>query len=421
MPKPIEVVITGVGVVAPNGIGRDAFWASLLEQRSGVRRFGASGAGEFPAVIAGEILDFQPKAYIQPRKSLKIMCPEIQYGTAAAAMAVDDAAISDGRIEPERFGVVFGADMMHFAIEEFRDPYRVCIEADEFDFQQWGTHAHAEFFPLFLLKYLPNMPACHIAIRHDARGPNNSIVLGEVSSLSAMAEAVRVIQRGDADVMITGGTGRRLHPTTLVRSSTLELSRRHDDPAAACRPFDADRDGMVNGEGAASFVVESRVHAEQRGAHIYGVVRGCANTFAAGKQGALAMKPAIDRAIKLALKDAGAVPADVGCVNANGIATTADDAIEAAAIREALGDVPVTAPKSYFGNLAAGSGAVEAAASILGLPDRIVPATLNYHRPDPACPVEVIHGEAASLERPGVLMLNQAPTGQSVAIYISAD
>jgi 3-oxoacyl-[acyl-carrier-protein] synthase II len=372
-------------------------------------------------VIAGEIVDFQPKAYILPRKSLKVMCPEIEYGTAAAVLAVEDAGISEGQVEPERLGVVFGTDMMHVSIEELQEPYRVCLDAGKFDFARWGNHAHGEFYPLFLLKYLPNMPACHIAIRHDARGPNNSIVLGEVSSLSAMAEAVRVIERGDADVMITGGTGRRVHPTTLVRSSTLELSRRHDDPAAASRPFDADRDGMVNGEGAASFVFESRSHAQRRGAPIYGTVRGCANTFAVRQHGTLAMKPAIERAITLALDDAGATAADVGCVNANGISTTADDVIEATAIRDVLGDVPVTAPKSFFGNLAAGSGAVEAAASIIGLPEGIVPVTLNYQRPDPACPVVVVHGEAATIQRPSVLLLNQAPTGQSVAMYVTAD
>ncbi|MCA9102101.1 MAG: beta-ketoacyl-[acyl-carrier-protein] synthase family protein [Planctomycetales bacterium] len=421
MPRSVEVVITGVGVVAPNGIGREAFWRSLCEQRSGVRHLELAGVGDFPAVIGGEIVDFDPKAHIQPRKSLKVMCREIVYGVAAASLAVDDAGISDGSVDPERFGAVYGADMMHMAIDELESPYRVCIEDGKFDFARWGTRAHEEFFPLFMLKYLPNMPACHIAIRHDARGPNNSIVLGEVSSLSALAEAARVIERGDADVMVAGGTGSRLHPTTLVRSCVSQLSQRHDDPTTASRPFDADRDGMVNGEGAAALVIESRAHAERRGAPVFGVMRGYASTFATGKPTTEAMGGAIERAIALAIADAGMSGGDIGCVNANGLGTTVDDAIEARAIRATLGDVPVTAPKSYFGNLAAGSGAVEAAASIIGLPNRLAPATLNYERPDPACAINVIHGEPARLERPGVLLLNQAPTGQSVAVLVCAE
>jgi len=290
----------------------------------------------------------------------------------------------------------------------------------KFDFSLWGETAMAEMYPLWMLKYLPNMPACHIGIAQDARGPNNSLTLGDVSSLSAVAEAMRVLERGQADAMIAGGTGSRIHPTSWVRSNVFELSRRSDDPAAASRPFDAQRDGMINGEGAGALILETRGHAQARGANILARILGYAGTFEPCRNGEAPRGNAIRRAITSALRDARLAPADVGHVNANGSSTILDDRIEAQAISDTLGEVPVTAPKSFFGNLGAGTGVVEMAVSVLGFQKGLVPHTLNYQQPDPHCPVNVIHSQPMKISQHTALVLNHANFGQAVAMLLGA-
>jgi 3-oxoacyl-[acyl-carrier-protein] synthase II len=264
------------------------------------------------------------------------------------------------------------------------------------------------------------MPACHIAIAHDARGPNNTIALGDVSSLLAIAEAARVIRRGHADVMVTGGTSSQVHPTTWVRHCISEFSRRSDDPAGASRPFDADRDGAVHGEGAAAYILERRSFAEARGARILARVIGQASAFESRNNCKPFSGVGIRHSIRQAMRTSDVTPADVGHVNAHGLSTTSDDPAEAQAIHAELGDVPVTAPKSVFGNLGAGGGAVEMLASVMALSEGMVPATLNYQRPDKGCPVNVIHGRPFACAARSALLLNQAATGQAAALVLSA-
>ncbi len=412
-----EVVITGMGVVSPIGIGTDPFWDALREGRSGVRRLAAFNGSDLPAPLGAEIEAFDPLKFVRPRKALKVMSRDIQLAFAAAEQAATQAKLDN--VDPDRLGVVFGADLIAAELEEMVNAYRACLVDGQFDFQRWGPRAMAELFPLWMLKYLPNMPACHIGIARDARGPNNSLTLAEVSSLSALSEAIRVIQRGQADAMIAGGTSSRNHPTIWVRRGAYQLSQRVDEPAAACRPFDADRDGMVHGEGAGAFVLESRPHAEARGARILARILAFANAFEPHRPGQPLQGTAMRTAIRQALDRAGLRPNDIGHVNADGLSTTFDDQVEAQAIRETLGDVPVTAPKSYFGNLSAGTGAVEMAASVVALEKGEIPATLNYTRPDPACPVNVIHGKPAPLGRPVALVLNHSRIGQSVALVVA--
>jgi len=413
-----EVVITGLGVVCPLGIGRAPFWRSLVEGQSGVRRISLADGNDLPCSIGGEVLDFKAGQYVQPRKNIKVMSREIQLASAAAVIACEEARLGGGAVAPERVGVSFGADMMPCELPEMVEAYRACMPNGKFEFSRWGNEALPKLYPLWMLKYLPNMPACHVAINRDARGPNNSPTLAEVSSLAAITEATRVIQRGQADAMIAGGTGARLNPTTLARHNIYPLSRRGDPPAAACRPFDAGRDGMVHGEGAGAFVLEARESAEARGVAILARVLGAAGAFEPHRNGQPLRGEAIATAIRRALEDAGLGPGDIGHVNANGLSTIEDDAIEAQAVRKTLGDVPVTAPKSYFGNLSAGTGAVEMAVSVLALQQGQVPPTLNYERPDPACPVNVICGQAMAVDRPTAMLLNHARTGQAIALVL---
>ena len=234
----------------------------------------------------------------------------------------------------------------------------------------------------------------------------------------ATIEASWIIQRGHADVMIAGGSGSRLSLTPMMYRTSGNVSHRNDDPTRASRPFDAERDGMVNGEGGAAFVLESEAHARARGATILAKISGWGSSIGPPSDGTALNGEAICRSIHSALKIAGKTPEQVGHVNAHATGTTTGDPVEAQAIRQCLGDVPVTAPKSYFGNLGAGGGAVEMAASLLALMHGQVPTTLNYQNPDPACPVAVVRDTPLAVSQPNALVLNQSGTGQAAAIML---
>jgi 3-oxoacyl-[acyl-carrier-protein] synthase II len=415
-----EVVITGVGIVSPIGVGREAVWNAIQSRQSGVRPLAQLASVGWIAPFGGEVKDFDPKELIQPRKSIKVMSRDIQLASAAAELAWQDSCLSQATLDPDRFGVVGAAGVMYCDLEELRGPFLEWIKADDFDVHRWSREAMGELYPLWMLKYLPNMPACHIGIRYDARGPNNTIAEGDVSSLLALSEAVDVIRRGHADVMIVGGTGSRINISDLMWHSGARLACNGKlPPAAVCRPFDAERNGQVNGEGAAQIVIETREHAERRGARIMARVAGAAMRFEPAADGKEPTGDAIARAIRAALAAAEVESGDIGHVNAHGNSTREDDPIEARAIRETLGDVPVTAPKSYFGNLGQGSGMVELVVSLLALSKRVVPPTLNYETPDPDCPVNV----ATSLQpafQPTFIKLNHNSMGQAAAVVITA-
>ncbi len=416
-----EIVITGVGIVSPIGIGVEAFWRALLAGESGIRpidRFDSSG---LTVRFGGQIPAFDPKLYVRPRKSLKVMSREIQLGFAAADLAMADADLAGDRIEPERFGVVCGNDMIYADLEDLETAYRRSRTADGgFSYPQWSEAIHEELHPLWLLKHLPNMTASHIAIAQDARGPNNTIVLGDVSGLLAVAEAASVIERGWADVMLAGGAGCRLHPTALVARGSAQLSKRSDDFQAACRPFDRDRDGLVNAEGAGVVVLESREHADRRGARI----RGRLLATAARCEPRQRQDPPTGRGVRLVLREvlnrAGLEAAGLGHVNAHGLSTIPTDRAEAQAIAAELGDIPVTAPKSSFGHAGAGGGLLELAVSLLAVEAGVIPPTRNYETPDPDCPIHVIHeGPLAGRPRTAI-SLNFGSMGQAAAVAIAA-
>jgi 3-oxoacyl-[acyl-carrier-protein] synthase II len=413
-----DIVITGLGVVSPIGIGCEPFWKSLVAGTSGIRPVDLFDASSLRVRFGGQIPDFDAKQYVRPRKSLKVMSREIQLGFAAADLAMADAGLTPGGVDPERFGVVYGSDMIYADLEDLAETYRRSAREGQFDFHLWSEAIHEELHPLWLLKHLPNMAASHIAIAQDARGPNNSIVLGDVSSLLAIAEAADVIRRGWADVMLAGGTGCRLHPTALVARGDALLSHRADNYQAASRPFDRDRDGLVNGEGAGALLLEARGHAERRGARIRAELLAATARCEtrARRDGLTGMS--LRQAIRGVCVAAGLSPEQVGHVNAHGVSTVEMDRVEARAIAAELGDLPVTAPKASFGHLGAGGGVVELAASILGMEQGLVPPTLNYEHPDPECPVNVVAGEPLTGRPPTVVKVNLCSTGQAVAVAV---
>jgi 3-oxoacyl-[acyl-carrier-protein] synthase II len=428
-PAPRRIVITGLGLITPLGITKESLWAGLVEGRSGV----APATTWTPCGFAGEarefsgsIDDFGPlegEKKKAVRKGLKVMCRESQMGVAAAQRAIADAGIVADGFDPERAGVVFGSDYMLTMPEEFTASIKDCMsEPDRFEFSQWASRGLAKMPPLWLLKYLPNMPASHIAIYNDFRGPNNSITMREAASNLAIGEAFRVIQRNHADMIVAGATGTRVHPMNALHAAQQEeLATDGHGPAAAARPFDLDRSGMVLGEGAGAIVLEELQTALKRGATIYGEVIGAGSSSVAAKNFVAHRETALRNAMRSTLRDAKASPADVGHIQAHGLSTHTSDVAEARALAEILGDrlarVPVTAAKSYFGNLGAGSGVIELIAGTLALRDGTLFPILNYQTPDPACPISAAIGSGIPAGET-FLNLSVTPQGQASCVMV---
>lgn len=421
----VRVVVTGVGVVSPIGIGNERFWESLVQNRSGIDYLTSIPTDGLPSAFGAEVRDFDPVEFLRDRKFVKVMCRDIQLGVASANLAVKDASIHPGDIDPYRFGVEFGAGRMTFHPSEVAAAVAACSDNEGFDITRWGEDAMGRIAPLWLLRQLPNMPACHVSIDHNARGPNNTITCRDASALLALSEAVRVIEAGRADCMIVGACSSNIHPVDIAKFHRFEgLSRRSDDPSRACRPFDFERDGAVVGEGAASFIVESYDHAVKRGANIYAEILG----IGAGSDGkGHANESAgmgLVRAIQSALLRAETLPSELGHINAQGKSTQPDDIVESRAYHRVLGDcvlkVPVTAMKSFVGHFDAGAGAVELAGTLLSLKHGVVPATLNYEIPDPRCQLNIVREGPRKLNTRTAVTVNRTAMGQSAAAVLRA-
>ena len=291
-------------------------------------------------------------------------------------------------------------------------------------YTRWGEDSLGKIAPLWLLRQLPNMPACHVAIEHNAKGPNNTITSADASPLLALQEAIRCINRGHADAMIVGACSSAIHPVDIARISLYEDLSHENDPDRACRPFDKERDGTIVGEGSAVFVVERLEHAVARGTDIYcevlGVGSGCDGRGYDNGSGGRGLV----NAINTAMQRANVQPAELGHINAHGKGTRRDDFVEAQAYYRSFGDiaakVPITAMKSYFGNFDAGSGAVELAGSILALKHRQLPATLNYKHPDPLCRLNVVKEGPVGLNSSLAVSVNRTTMGQSAAAILRA-
>lgn len=427
-----NVVITGAGVVSPIGIGLEAFTESLLNGKSGISEFQLFEEGILPSHIGGEVSDFNQKSvrdYVpkKGRKSLKVMCREIQLGVASSHLAIENAGVGNGEVAPERFGVEFGANLMFSPPTVLKDACLSCWDLDEnhFHFDQWGTTGLSKMEPLWLLQYLPNMPACHIGIFYDLRGPSNSQTMDEASGNIVLGEAVRIIERGAADVMIAAATGTRLHPVKTVHAVMWDTVAKADNPAKACRPFEKNRSGQVIAEGACSLILESEEHANARGANILGRILGTGTACVTSPNLIGDTKKSLAIAMQKALKSAGLTPDDIGHINAHGLGVIETDRDEAAAINEVFGGcktpVPVTSLKSYFGNSGASCGMLEIAGSLLALQSGVVPHTLNYDTPDPECPINVISGEPLKMENRTFLNIDVTRQGQASAAVIQAN
>ncbi len=424
-----RVVITGLGVVAPNGIGKDAFWSACVNGKSGISRISAFDASSFPIKVAGEVKDFDPMPWVpeSSRKSLKLMGRAAKFGLGAAGLAIEDSGLELEGENPEKIGVCMGGGVVPIDMSEIMPLLlKVADEKGQFDLNRLDPRNGMPLFPLWLLKYLPNMVAAHISMAFNAQGPNSTITTACVAGTQAVGEGFRMIARGEADVCIAGGADSRLDPLLLMAYTALgTLSRANLPPEECSRPFDRLRDGFVLGEGAGVLILEDFERARQRGAKMYAEVTGFGSSFDAysitkpdpeGKGGA--------RAIQNALNEARIDASDIAYINAHGTSTRLNDAMETSAIKRVIGSnakaVPISSIKSMIGHSIGASGAVEAVALALTLSDHVTPPTINLTNPDPACDLDYVPNVVRDYKPKVALSTSFGFGGQNGALIMKA-
>ncbi|MBE3580718.1 MAG: beta-ketoacyl-ACP synthase II [Thermoanaerobacteraceae bacterium] len=385
-----RVVITGLGVISPVGNDKESFWQALKAGVSGIGPITRFNADEMPTRFAAEVRGFDPGAFLD-RKEAKRMDRYSQYAVAAAKMAWQDAGLDIKHVGPWRVGVVFATGIG--GMETFEDQSRILLEKGP-----------GRISPFFVPMMIANMAAGQIAIHLGARGTNFTVNTACASGTNAVGEALRVLQRGEAEVVITGGSEASVTPLALAGFSAMKaLSTRNEAPQAASRPFDRQRDGFVLGEGAGVLILETLEHARARGARIYAEVAGYGCT--ADAYHITAPDPEGEgaaRAMALALADGDLQPEDVDYINAHGTSTELNDRIETQAIKKVFGDhayrLAVSSIKSMVGHLLGAAGAVELVATALTIYEGIIPPTINYEDPDPACDLDYVPNHARQRE-----------------------
>ncbi|MFH1417384.1 MAG: beta-ketoacyl-[acyl-carrier-protein] synthase family protein [Planctomycetota bacterium] len=440
-----RVAITGLGVASPLGLGIGETFDALVEKRGGVRRIEAFDPVGFSCQVAAEVTaaavqDCVPKGY---RKATKVMARDIKLAVIAAYEAVKDAGLKTkclvdrgdvegtADVDSTRFGANIGAGSICADLTELAGALATAVDrldaAEDrgFSLLKWGGDGMNNLTPLWLLKFLPNMLACHVTIVHDCQAPSNTITCGEASSHLAIGEAFRTIERGAADVCICGGAESKINPMGLIRQSLLGrlATDSNDCPAEACRPFDLGRSGMVVSEGGGLLILEELERAKRRGARIYGEVVG----FGASVNASHWFKPqpdgrAMSLAITKALADANLGADQVDLINPFGAGTREHDASEAAGIRKALGDrgtsAPVLATKGALGNNGAGSGAIDIAVTTMAMHRGVVPPSLNTKDVDPDCGLNVVRGDPIDARADVAVSVATAMSGGQTAALV---
>jgi 3-oxoacyl-[acyl-carrier-protein] synthase II len=432
-----RVVITGIGVVSPLGCTPVDVWEALRNGTSGISKIESIPTDSLPVshggeakAFTGKIADFGDldKAIQRSiRKNQKVMCREIELGVAACQKALADCGLSADDRDPIRTGIVYGCDYILTRPEEYADGIASCLAgSDESVSDSWPNLGLKKVNPLWLLKYLPNMPASHVAIYNDLRGPSNSLTVREASNNLSLIEATEIIRRGAADVMIAGATGSTIHPLRTIHiARQFKLASDRDAPSEMARPFAEGRDGIVLGEGAGAMVLESFESAKARGAKIYGeVISGASTSVAAGSSPA-AVQQATANMLTMLKRSSSDYFSSPMHIHASGRSELDNDRSEAAGIAEVLGDVstqpPTVAAKSYFGSLGAGGAAVEVISSCLALNEGRLFKTLNSQDQSADCPIRLTGNAAAEDEPAGqsFVHLSYTPQGQASAILIA--
>lgn len=382
-----RVVVTGMGAITPLGSDLDILWTNLVQGKSGVSTITSFDASELPTRIAAEVKDFDPEDYID-RKEARRMDRFVQFAVAASKKAIQDAGLDIGtNADPERVGVIVGSGIG--GLGTWEEQHMILLEK-----------GHRRVSPFFIPMMISNMASGQISMLTGAKGPNTNVVTACATGSHAIGDSARMIQRGDADIMICGGAEATIRMVGMAGFCALRaMSTRNDEPERASRPFDIDRDGFVMGEGAGVLVLESLEHAKKRGAKIYAEVVGygmSADAYhmtdpAPGGEGAV-------RCMRMAIRDAGLDLQDVDYINAHGTSTPIGDKSEIAAIKTVFGDeasrILVNSTKSMTGHLLGAAGGLEAIISTLVINKGVVPPTINVDNQDPECDLDVVPNQA---------------------------
>ncbi len=419
-----RVVVTGMGCITPLGTKPEQLWERLQKGESGVGYTQAFDASQFPTKFSAEVLDW---SIADEGEDSNLWSSRGRHSNFAAGAAKQAVVASDivGNIDPVRFGVYLGSGEGQQNFDAFTQMVLAAVDGDEnLDVAAFIKRGIEILNPVDELEQEPNMPAGHLASMFDAQGPNANCLTACAASSQAIGEARELIRRGDVDAMLSGGTHSMIHPFGVTGFNLLTaLSTRNDNPQAASRPFDRDRDGFVLGEGAAMLVLEELEHARSRGAKIYGEIKGYGSTADAFRitdthpegRGAI-------RCIQSALGDAGISADQIQYINAHGTGTSVNDKVETLAIKKAFGDIaykiPVSSTKSMMGHLIAAAGATEVIVCLMAMRDGVLPPTINYENPDPDCDLDYIPNEARQAECQYALSNSFGFGGQNISLIL---
>lgn len=411
-----QVVITGIGTVTACGLGYEPLWQMALEGRSAIRELTDFKANGSPIKVGGEIHDFRPEDFVKTRKSLKVMSRDIQLAVAASQLAMQDSGAVMSQMDPTRAGITLGSGLINNDLEELGAGIRQSLDSEKkFQIKKFGRDGIRAMYPLWLLKYLPNMPACHLAIAHGLKGPSNTLTTSSTGGVQAVGEAFRVIERGDADLMLAGATDSKLNPLGLSRFYLLGiLSERNHFPTEVYRPFDRNCDGVVVGEGAGIFVLEEKEHALKRNARIYGEILGYS-----------ARLHSREKVMKDALDEANRDFRDISFVHANGSGVPDEDVSESKSIAQIFCNgwkqIPVTASKSVTGHLVDAVGTAELSLALLSLDRKLLPPIANLEDPDPACELNFVKSKPQAVKGNTFLLHTFGFGGQSAALVVGRE
>lgn len=422
-----RVVVTGIGLINPMGHDANTVWQGLREGKSGVAPTTLFDASGFPTKISAEVKGWEVSASGLDPEFWQRRGRHTRFAAGAAVQAVTDSGILDAIKDPTRLGIYLGSGEGNQDFSSFTKMMALALATGEFDLARFVTAGQEIMDPLTELEQEPHMPAAHLAALFNAQGPNYNCLTACAASSQAVGEATEIIRRGDADAMLAGGTHSMIHPFGVTGFNLLTaLSTRNEAPEKASRPFDRTRDGFVLGEGAGMVIVEELEHARRRGATIYGEIVGYGTTADAYRitdippdgHGAIA-------AMRMAIRDAGIQPSDIGYVNAHGTSTTVNDKVETLACKEVFGDaamnVPVSSTKSMMGHLIAAAGVTEMVVCLLAMRDSVLPPTINYENPDPLCDLDYVPNEARDADIPFALNNSFGFGGQNVSLCLARD
>ena len=377
------MVITGLGAITAIGEGAERLWEAAVQGRSGIRLLDQFGE----KVSAATVPDFSPEKYVTQKKSLKVMARDIQLAVAGARLAIDDSHVESSSFDHERFGVIVGSGVLNHELEELAYSVQNSLgDSGKLDLKKFGDSGLSALFPLWLLKYLPNMSACHISILFDLQGMNNTITTGASAGLQAVGEACRIIERGDADLMLAGGAESKVNPVGISQYQVLGALGPSGD--GKFRPFDAAANGFVVGEGAGFLLLEELEHAKKRNARIYAEVAGFASASGGGRKTAMLM----------ALKEAGLKPSDIHYLQAAGLGLKEEDRREAQAISDVFNgtgkDLFVSASKPITGFTGFSAGPLDLILSTLALQHQQIPPVANFSKSERDWGFHIVQNQA---------------------------